>query len=98
NPDIHTRTTAQEILADFEGRRLDYWVTGSGTGGTLRGVARVLKARRPGTRIVLCEPDNAPSLAAALPRTTTPTDLPPPAIPCSARTSCRVGRPISSPS
>jgi cysteine synthase A len=60
NPDIHTRTTAEEILADFEGRRLDWWVTGAGTGGTLRGVARVLKARRPETRIVLCEPDNAP--------------------------------------
>jgi cysteine synthase A len=60
NPDIHARTTAQEILSDFEGRRLDCWVTGSGTGGTLNGVARVLKARRPATRIVLCEPDNVP--------------------------------------
>lgn len=62
NPDIHARTTAQEILADFEGRRLDYWVTGAGTGGTLKGVARVLKSRRPQTRIVLCEPDNAPMI------------------------------------
>ena len=66
NPDIHSRTTAEEILADFEGRRLDYWVTGSGTGGTLRGVARVLKARRPETRIVLCEPDNAPMIASGV--------------------------------
>jgi cysteine synthase A len=66
NPDIHARTTAQEILSDFEGRRLDYWVTGSGTGGTLRGVARVLKARRPETRIVLCEPDNAPMIGSGI--------------------------------
>ena len=42
NPDIHTRTTAREILDDFAGERLDYWVTGYGTGGTLKGVARVL--------------------------------------------------------
>ena len=60
NAEIHSRTTAREILADFEGRRLDYWVTGAGTGGTLRGVSRVLKVHRPDTRIVLCEPDNAP--------------------------------------
>jgi cysteine synthase A len=66
NPDIHSRTTAQEILRDFEGRRLDYWVTGSGTGGTLSGVARVLRARRPETRIVLCEPDNAPMIASGV--------------------------------
>jgi cysteine synthase A len=66
NPDIHARTTAREILADFEGRRLDYWVTGSGTGGTLNGVARVLKAGRPGTRIVLCEPDNSPVIASGI--------------------------------
>jgi len=63
NPDIHERTTAQEILAAFEGRRLDYWVTGTGTGGTLKGVARVLRAKRPETRIVLCEPDNTPMIA-----------------------------------
>src|SRR5688500_10872214 len=68
NPDIHSRTTAQEILSDFEGRRLDYWVTGCGTGGTLRGVARVLTARRPATRIVLCEPDNAPMISGGMPQ------------------------------
>jgi cysteine synthase len=52
-PDIHSRTTAPEILAAFEGERLDYWVTGFGTGGTLKGVARVLKAsgRRPDRRV-----------------------------------------------
>ena len=47
NADIHVRTTAEEILADFDGRRLDWFVTGAGTGGTLKGVAKVLKARRP---------------------------------------------------
>jgi cysteine synthase A len=66
NADVHARTTAQEILRDFEGRRLDYWVTGAGTGGTLRGVARELKARRPATRIVLCEPDNAPMIGSGI--------------------------------
>jgi cysteine synthase A len=47
NADVHVRTTAEEILADFEGRRLDWFVTGAGTGGTLNGVDRVLKAGGP---------------------------------------------------
>ena len=59
NPDIHTRTTAQEILADFKGEKLDYWVTGYGTGGTLKGVARVLKKEKPETKIIVCEPQDA---------------------------------------
>jgi cysteine synthase A len=59
NPDMHSRTTAREILRDFEGEALDYWVTGYGTGGTLKGVARVLKAERPETKIVVCEPQDA---------------------------------------
>jgi cysteine synthase A len=63
NADVHSQTTAREILEDFAGERLDYWVTGAGTGGTLKGVGRVLRARRPETRIVLCEPDNSPMLA-----------------------------------
>jgi len=63
NADIHSRTTAREILADFEGERLDYFVTGYGTGGTLKGVARVLAAERPDTRIVLVEPAEAPLVA-----------------------------------
>src|SRR6185503_15472233 len=50
NPDIHSRTTAREILDDFSGERLDYWVTGYGTGGTLKGVARVLAKERPDTK------------------------------------------------
>ncbi len=60
NADYHSRTTAREILADFAGQRLDYWVTGFGTGGTLKGVARVLAKERPETRIVLAEPAEAP--------------------------------------
>src|SRR5215203_1781213 len=59
NPDMHSRTTAREILEDFEGERLDYWVTGYGTGGTLKGVARVLAKERPETKIVVCEPQDA---------------------------------------
>src|SRR6185312_5405856 len=60
NPDYHSRTTAREIVADFKGERLDYWVTGYGTGGTLKGVGRVLAKERPETRIVLAEPADAP--------------------------------------
>ncbi|KUJ76599.1 cysteine synthase [Ruegeria marisrubri] len=59
NADIHENTTAREILGDFEGERLDYWVTGYGTGGTVAGVGRVLRKERPETRIVLAEPANA---------------------------------------
>jgi cysteine synthase A len=62
NPDTHSRTTAREIIADFAGDRLDYWVTGYGTGGTLKGVARVLAKERPETKIVVCEPQDAPLL------------------------------------
>jgi cysteine synthase len=63
NADIHSRTTAEEILSDFGPNGLDYWVTGVGTGGTLKGVARVLKSRSPETRVVACEPDNSQLLA-----------------------------------
>lgn len=59
NARIHENTTAQEILSDFQGKRLDYWVTGYGTGGTLTGVGRVLRRERPETRIILTEPANA---------------------------------------
>jgi len=62
NPDMHSRTTAREIIDDFAGQRLDYWVTGFGTGGTLKGVARVLAEERPDTKIVVCEPQDAPML------------------------------------
>jgi cysteine synthase len=59
NAKIHENTTAREILADFAGERLDYWVTGYGTGGTLTGVGRVLRQERPETKIILSEPANA---------------------------------------
>jgi cysteine synthase len=59
NADIHENTTAREILADFDGGRLDYFVSGYGTGGTITGTARVLRKERPDTKIVLTEPANA---------------------------------------
>lgn len=68
NPDYHSRTTAQEILRDFDGEALDYWVTGYGTGGTLKGVARVLAEERPNTRIVVCEAEEAPVLSSGQPQ------------------------------
>ncbi len=66
NPDFHSRTTAREIVADFEGERLDYWVTGYGTGGTLKGVARILAKERPETKIIVCEPQDAPLLGSGV--------------------------------
>jgi cysteine synthase len=68
NADMHSRTTAPEILEAFAGERLDWWVTGFGTGGTLKGVARVLKAERPDTRIAVCEPDNSQTLGSGIPQ------------------------------
>jgi cysteine synthase A len=68
NPDMHSRTTAREIIADFAGERLDYWVTGYGTGGTLKGVARVLAKERPETKIIVCEPQEAPLLESGVPQ------------------------------
>ena len=62
NPAYHRNTTAAEILRDFAGKRLDYFVTGWGTGGTLTGVGEVLKVARPETRIVATEPAGAAML------------------------------------
>ncbi|HEY7671816.1 MAG TPA: cysteine synthase A [Gammaproteobacteria bacterium] len=59
NPAFHRQTTGPEILRDFAGRRLDYWVTGWGTGGTLTGAGEMLKLARPGVRIVATEPAGA---------------------------------------
>jgi cysteine synthase A len=67
NADAHTRTTAPEILEAFADTTLDYWVTGFGTGGTLKGVSRVLKAKSPRTKIIVCEPDNSPILGSGIP-------------------------------
>lgn len=59
NPAYHRNTTAAEILHDFAGRRLDYFVCGWGTGGTITGIGEMIKAARPGTRVVAVEPSNA---------------------------------------
>src|ERR1700719_3564036 len=66
NADMHSRTTAREILDAFEGERLDYFVTGCGTGGTLKGVARVLREVRPQTSLIVCEPDNSQVLGSGI--------------------------------
>ncbi|MBT8095986.1 MAG: cysteine synthase A [Woeseia sp.] len=63
NPAYHRNTTGPEILKDFAGRRLDYWVTGYGTGGTMTGAGEILKAARPDIRIVATEPAGAALLA-----------------------------------
>jgi cysteine synthase A len=63
NPEYHRHTTGPEILRDFAGRRLDYWVTGYGTGGTMTGAGQVIKAARPNVTIVATEPAGASLLA-----------------------------------
>jgi cysteine synthase A len=63
NPAYHRQTTGPEILSDFAGKRLDYLVTGWGTGGTLTGAGQVLKRARPDLRIAVCEPEAAQLLA-----------------------------------
>ncbi|TDB28971.1 cysteine synthase A [Stenotrophomonas sp. ATCM1_4] len=63
NPAFHRQTTAAEILRDFAGKRLDYFVSGWGTGGTLTGVGEILKLARPETRIIATEPAGAALLA-----------------------------------
>jgi cysteine synthase A len=63
NPAYHRNTTGPEILRDFAGKRLDYWVTGWGTGGTLTGVGEMLKLARPDVKIVAVEPAGAAMLA-----------------------------------
>ncbi len=68
NADIHEATTAREILADFNGERLDYFVTGYGTGGTVSGVGRVLRRERPDVKIILSEPANAQIVGSGIPQ------------------------------
>jgi cysteine synthase A len=68
NADAHSKTTAPEILESFSDRKLDYWVTGFGTGGTLKGVSRVLKEKSPETKVIVCEPDNSPILGSGIPQ------------------------------
>lgn len=68
NAAIHEATTAREIINDFAGSRLDYFVTGYGTGGTVAGVGRVLRRERPETRIILSEPANARIVGSGTPQ------------------------------
>jgi cysteine synthase len=68
NADYHSRTTAREIVDDFAGQRLDFFVTGYGTGGTVKGVGRVLAKERPETKIVVSEPAEAPLLSSGAPQ------------------------------
>ena len=65
---IHENTTGREIIADFKGQRLDYFVSGYGTGGTVTGVGRVLRKERPETKIVLSEPANAALISSGQPQ------------------------------
>jgi len=76
NPDYHSRTTGREIVQDFAGERLDYWVTGYGTGGTLKGVARVLRKERPDTKIVVCEPEDSQLLGSGIEQARKPDGTP----------------------
>jgi len=68
NADFHSKTTAVEILDDFGDQPLDYFVSGFGTGGTLKGVARVLAKESPKTKIVVCEPADAPMVTSGQPQ------------------------------
>ena len=63
NPEYHRNTTGPEILRDFAGKRLDYWVTGWGTGGTLTGAGEMLKMARPGIKVIATEPEGAALLS-----------------------------------
>ena len=94
NADMHSRTTEREILADFAGEPPDYWVTGFGTGGTLKGVARVLAKERPETKIVVCEPADAPVLTSRARSSGSRTGLPRRPTPPGSRIRCRGGAPI----
>jgi cysteine synthase A len=66
NADAHTRTTAVEIIADFADQPIDFFVTGYGTGGTLKGTSRALKAALPDVKVIVCEPDNSQLLGSGI--------------------------------
>ena len=76
NADYHSRTTAREIVNDFAGEQLDYWVTGFGTGGTLKGVGRVLAKERPEVKIILSEPADAAMVTSKTPQERNPDGSP----------------------
>ena len=65
NPEYHRNTTGPEILSDFAGKRLDYWVTGYGTGGTMTGAGEALKFARPDIKVIAVEPEAASLLSGA---------------------------------
>jgi cysteine synthase A len=65
NPEYHRNTTGPEILRDFADMRLDYWVSGYGTGGTITGVGEILRIARPAIKIIAAEPENAALLGGA---------------------------------
>lgn len=65
NPEYHRNTTGPEILSDFAGKRLDFWVSGWGTGGTLTGAGEMIKKARPDVRIIATEPAAAALLSGA---------------------------------
>jgi cysteine synthase A len=65
NPEYHRNTTGPEILRDFAGKRLDFWVTGWGTGGTLTGAGDMIRKARPETRVIVTEPAGASMLGGA---------------------------------
>lgn len=68
NAAFHAQTTGPEILSDFAGRSLDYWVTGYGTGGTYSGVGKMIKQARPEVKIILSEPKAAPLVTSGAPQ------------------------------
>jgi cysteine synthase A len=68
NPAYHEKTTGPEILEAFEGKKLDYWVTGYGTGGTFTGAGRAMKKARPDLKVVLSEPTAAPLVSSGVPQ------------------------------
>ncbi len=65
NPEYHRNTTGPEIIRDFAGRRLDYYVSGWGTGGTITGTGEILKLARPDLRVVATEPAGAAMVSGA---------------------------------
>jgi cysteine synthase A len=65
NPEYHRNTTGPEIIRDFAGRRLDYYVSGWGTGGTITGAGEMLKLARPGLKVIATEPEGAAMLGGA---------------------------------
>merc|ERR1712232_75443 len=68
NPAYHAQTTGPEVVSDFAGKRVDYWVTGYGTGGTFHGAGKVIKQARPDTKIILSEPKTAPLVTSGTPQ------------------------------